>query len=255
MTTLRDYFNGLADLLAQRALLAGDCAENIDIGTNREFICQDFLCKHLPRRFTVHSGGDVFGVGGQRSGQIDILINHDMSMNFEVNHKIRAAVESVTAAISVKSYLDKKALHNALGNLASIPQCHAPVINLSPLKPPAANYLLSWPSLFIFAYEGVDADNFGSYMTEYYRANPTPLNRVPRAIVVNRKSLTVFLQYEIPGATQDTAFDVKWLRTGKPNSPGRGSPLFWVMHEVAKGLTWLDGLYLDYGPYYSEVYS
>lgn len=254
MTTLRGYFNGLADLLAQRAVLAGDAAENIDIGTNREVICQEFLRRHVPRRFTVHSGGDVFGIGGQRSGQIDILVNHDMSMNFEVNHKIRAAVESVTAAISVKSYLNKNSLHNALANLASIPQCHEPVIHLSPLKPPVANYLLSWPSLFVFAYDSADADNFADYMSEYYQAHPTLLNRIPRAIVVNRKSLTTFLHYEVPNASTDTPFCPKWLRTGKPNSPGRGAPLFWLMHELAKGVTWLDGLYLDYEAYYSEVY-
>jgi len=255
MRTLRDYFNGLSDVLEKRAALGGDPVENIDVGTNREVICQEFLEKHIPRRFSINSGGDIFGVRGARSGQIDILVNHDMSINFEANHKIRAAVESVTAAVSVKSFLNKTSFQNALANLATIPQCHPGVIHLGPLKPNLDRYLLTWPSLYVFAFDSVDPANFGEYMTEYYGANPTPLNRVPRAIVVNGKSLTTFLQYNIPGADLSMSFDAKWLQTGNLNAAGRGSPLFWMMHELAKGLTWLDDLYLDYGQYYTEVYG
>jgi hypothetical protein len=28
-----------------------------------------------------------------------------------------------------------------------------------------------------------------------------------------------------------------------------------MTHELAKGVTWLDDLYLDYGAYYTEVYG
>ena len=101
--SLGDYFNGVADILASRAVLAGDSAENTDIGVNREVLYHDFLQKHVPKRFAAHIGGDIFGTGRARSGQIDILISHDISINFLENHKIRCAVESVTAAIAIKS--------------------------------------------------------------------------------------------------------------------------------------------------------
>lgn len=146
---LKHYFNALADLLAAKSLLAGDSAENADIGANRELICRDFLANHVPRRYAIYPGGDVFGVGGKRSGQIDILITHDMSINFMENHKVRCPVESLTAAISIKSRLTKGELSNALLNLASIPQCHEPSIRLGLLTKPVNEYILSWPSFFV----------------------------------------------------------------------------------------------------------
>lgn len=119
---LKDYFNGVADVLATRAVLAGDSTENSDIGANRELICRELFENHVPRRYGVYSGDDVFGAGKMRSGQIDILITHDMSMNFMENHRIRCPVESLTGAFSVKSKLTKSELLNALSNLASIPR-------------------------------------------------------------------------------------------------------------------------------------
>ncbi len=253
--TLREYFNGIADILASRALLGGDSAENTDIGSNREVICREFLGKHVPKRFAINIGGDVFGVGNKRSGQIDILVNHDMSMNFMENHKIRCPVESVTAAISVKSRLTKDEIYNALSNLASIPQCDPSVVSLSPLKKGVPEYLLSWPSLFVFAYDGVECATCVEHVASFYAENHVPFNRIPRSIIVNRKYQIALLQYNVPGATVDSKFDKAYLQVGQPSEQGRGAPLFWMMHEMAKGLSWLDGMYLNYGAYYSEVYE
>ena len=253
--TLRDYFNGVADLLANRSCLGGDSAENTDIGTNRETVVQEFLQKHVPKRFAINMGGDVFGVGGTRSGQIDILINHDMSINFLENHKICCPVESVAAAVSVKSRLTKDEIYSALENLASIPQPHPSVITLNPLKAPVAAYILSWPSLFVFAFDGIDSEKCVKHMTEFYAEHQVPFNRIPRCIIVNRKYQIIFLHYNALNATVEKRFDARHLQLGKLNAEGRGAPLFWMMHEIAKGLSWLDGMYLDYGAYYSEVYG
>ena len=251
---LRSYFNGIADILVARAKIAGDSAENADIGSNREVICKEFLIKHVPNRFTVNIGGDIFGVGGTRSGQVDVLINHDMSMNFMENHKIRCPVESLTSAIAVKSTLTKGELFNALDNLASIPQCDETVIGLSPLKKSVTEYVLSWPSLFIFAYDGMSAETCIKHMSDYYSLNKVAFNRIPRSIIVNCKYQIAHLHYEVPQATADTGFDPTQLKVGRADEDRKGAPLFWLMHEIAKGLSWLDGMYLDYGAYYREAY-
>lgn len=253
-TGLREYFNGLADILASRAYLGGDSVENADIGVNREIICRDFLEKHVPKRFSIHIGGDVFGVNSPRSGQIDILVNHDMSMNFLENYKIRCAVESLTAAIAVKSSLTKDEIYNALANLATIPQCHSSVINLNPLASPSDEYVLSWPTLFIFAFSGVELETCVKHMCTFYENSPIPFNRIPRAIIVNRKYIINFPHYQVSDATTSTSFDPSFLRTAKLVDAVRGMPLFWMMHELGKGLSWLDGMYLDYEAYYNEAF-
>lgn len=253
---LAGYFNSVSDLLATKAGVAGMSAENADIGANREVICSDFLEKHVPRRFRILRGGDVFGIGNARSGQVDILITHDMSINFEENHKVSCAVESLTAAISIKSNLTKSELHSALRNLATIPQCHAPAINLSPLKKSVQEYALSWPALFVFAYRGVNLATCVQHLTEFYAENIVPFNRIPRAIIVNQAYAITLLHYDVPGAVVDKRFDPGQLRTGGvlPDRTNRGWPLFWLMAELAKGVTWLDGMQIDYAAYYDEAY-
>jgi len=253
-TGLAHYFNGLTDVLATRAVLAGDATENIDIGANREVICKELLDKNLPPRFSVALGGDIFGVGNKRSGQIDIVITHDMSMAFRENNKPRCPVESVTAAISVKSRLAKADLYNALENLATIPQPHPPVITLGLLGKPLPEYILSWPALFIFAFEGLSLPTCVQHVIDFYATHSVPLNRVPRAIVVNGSYLLVFCAYEVPGATVSTPFDPRYLGASVALTSTRGHPLFWMMLELSKGLSWLSGMHLHYAAYYDEAF-
>jgi hypothetical protein len=251
---LRDYFNNLSDVLSSRAKVGGTQSENTDIGINREVIGKEFLDRHVPKRYAVNLGGDIFGYPDKRSDQIDIIINHDMSMSFLENFKIQCPVESVTAAISVKSNLNKAEIFSALNSLASIPQCYSSVIALSPIKPNLSNYLLSWPSLFVFAYDGVVVKTCVEHVANFYSNNPVPFNRVPRAIIVNRKYLISCEQYSVPNANNDTSFDPSFLRVGTVVEDSRGWPLFWLMCEMSKGLSWLDGMYLDYSVYFDIAY-
>ena len=252
--TLKEYFNSVADLLQTRSKLAGDSSENTDIGSNRERICSNLLNNHVPRRLGVHLGGDVFGVGGYRSGQIDILVTHDMSINFMENDKIRCSIESLTCAISVKSHLNKASISNALTNLASIPQCHGPSIGLGLLTRPVSEYLLSWPSSFIFAFDGVSMESCVSSICDHYSNTPAPFNRIPRAVIVNNKYMIRYLHYDIPNATHETKFDPTHLKLSNLTEEQRGAPLLWLMAELAKGITWLDGMNINYSAYFSEAY-
>ena len=253
-TSLGEYFNGVTDMVAARASLAGDSVENTDIGRNREVICQELLQKHLSPRFTVSLGGDIFGVGNQRSGQLDIIVSHDMSMAFKENDKPRVPIESVTAVVSVKSTLTKKELFNALENLASIPQPSTSIVTLGLLAKPVAEYFLSWPALFLFAFDGLTLETCLNHYADFYASNNVPLNRIPRAIVVNRKYLVSFCSYTIPNATLTTQFSASYLRSGTTVDANRGYPLFWVMIELSKGLSWLSGMHLDYAPHYDEAF-
>ncbi len=253
-TSLGQYFNGVADLIHSRSTIASDSSQRGDIGTNREVICRDFFKKHIPARFSVNTGGDIFGLGDARSGQIDVIIGHDMSMNFTENDRIRCPVESVTAAISVKTSLDKHSLFDALSNLASVPQGSEEVVNLSPLGKKKSDYLLTWPAGIVFAYDGVRVETCLDHVATFYAENPVPFNRIPRAIVVNRKYLLTVCQYSVPNATTATPFDRSQVRGATMLDGTRGSPLMWIMNEISKGLTWLDGMWLDYEPYYNEAF-
>ena len=252
---LGTYFNSLADTIASKAVTAGAMSENSDIGTNREIVSQDFLSKHIPKRFPISLGGDIFGLPDSRSGQIDIIINHDMSMTFLENYKIQCPVESVTAAISIKSNLTKGELFNALENLATIPQCSRSVLDLGPLKQSVETYLQSWPSLFIFAYDGMSLETCLGHLSTFYSMNAIAFNRIPRAIIVNKKYIIFFPHYEYQNPPATSPVDFSLIRGGNVTDETRGSPLFWLICEISKGLSWLDGMYLNYSDYYDTAFS
>lgn len=142
---LKTYFNSMADIIDAQAKSAGIFSGREDIGKCREIINQNFLQKHVPARFSVHLLPDKY------SGQIDIIINHDMCATFKEHSIIRCPVESVIAAVSVKSKLDKSQIYDGLKNLASIPQINQDVLTTGKLTKPVNLYVQSWPSLYLFA--------------------------------------------------------------------------------------------------------
>ncbi len=241
---LKTYFNSLANTLASKAESAGVFSGKGDIGRCREIISQEFFQRHVSPRFTVNLGGEIFGFPNQCSGQIDIIINHDMSATFKENALIRCAIESVIAAISIKSNLDKTQLFDALENLASIPQLDREILTTGLLSKPFDEYIASWPSLFIFAFDGMSLETCFKHMTEFYNSRQIPANRMPRAIIVNRKYALTHLHYDRPGNLNSYPLTAETI----------GSPLFWIIIEMAKGLSWLHGMYLDYAKYYKEAY-
>jgi hypothetical protein len=165
---LKTYFNSLANTLASKAETAGIFSGRVDIGRCREIISQEFFQKHVSPRFTVNLGGEIFGYPNHCSGQMDIIINHDMSATFKENAVIRCPIESVTAAASIKSTLDKKQLFDSLENLASIPQLNKEIFTTNPLTKPFDEYVISWPSLFIFAFDGMSGETCLKHMKDFY---------------------------------------------------------------------------------------
>ncbi len=242
---LKRYFNGISDTLTSKATIAGVFHGKGDIGQCREMICTEFLEKHVSKRFNIGRGGEIFGTNNQKhSGQIDIIINHDMSPAFKENSLVRCPIESVVAAISVKSMLDKTQLFDALKNLATIPQLDPQVLTTGALTKPFEEYAKSWPSLFVFAFSSISGEKCMEHMVSFYKDNPVPFNRIPRAVIINNQYVITYLHYtDNPG-----------LMLCKLTPEAKGCGLFWIINEISKGLSWLNGMYVDYSKYYELAY-
>lgn len=250
---LKTYFNSIADIIDAQAQSAGIFSGRGDIGKCREIINLNFLQKHVPARFAVHLGGDIFGLPDECSGQIDIIVNHDMCATFKEHSIIRCPVESVIAAVSVKSKLDKSQIYDGLKNLASIPQISQNILTTGKFTKPVNLYAQSWPSLYLFAFDAISKETCIDHVHTFYQENNhIPFNRRPRAIIVNKKFAIAQMNYEDetpPGTTFSPEYSPVIL-----NSDTQGCALFWMIREIAKGITWLDGMYLDYGEYYKAAY-
>jgi hypothetical protein len=251
---LLNYFNGLAKLISEDAKLSGFSSENADIGKSREYLCNKLLVDHLPSRLSVLAGGNIFDSSGNESGQLDIIITHDMSLNFRHNHIVSCAAESVSAVIGVKSILNKKEIESSLKNIASVPQLDSSVIQMGSASRPSTEYIGEWPAFFVFAYDGISPTKAYEHICSYLEANPTPLNRIPRAIIVNNKYVIKFVAYDTNNLSTDYNF-VRSDMTIYILEPGReGMALFWMMIELSKSITWLDGIYVDYESYYTNTF-
>lgn len=250
---LKIYFNSIADVIDAQAKSAVIFSGRGDIGKCREIINQHFLQKHVPPRFAVHLGGDIYGLPDKCSGQIDIIINHDMCATFKEHSLIRCPVESVIAAVSVKSKLDKLQIYDGLKNLASIPQINQNILTTGKLTKPVNLYVQTWPSLYLFAFDSISKEACIEHVNSFYQENNhIPFNRRPRAIITNKKFIIAQMNYEDetpPGTIFSPQYSLNVL-----NSDSQGSALFWMLREIVKGITWLDGMYLDFGEYFKAAY-
>jgi hypothetical protein len=165
MNRIRTYFNSLADRMAADAELAGVSTHRPDIGTNREHIIEAFLARHLPRRLTVATGGQVVGARETESKQVDVLVACDLAVRFEENRKTFVTVEGLAAAVTVKSVLDRAGLYDCLLNLASIPQLDPQVPSFRLLQnDPFTAFAGRHPSMHIFAFSGVQLNSCVDYL-------------------------------------------------------------------------------------------
>lgn len=193
---IRDYFNSIADKIAAMSQLAGATAHNPDIGQNREVLLRDVLNNHLPQRMQAVLGGNVLGFDGSISKQIDIIVRADNTPRFEENQKTFTIAESLVAAISVKSTLNKAELFDSLDNLASVPQLSKDILQFNILKPDAADdFIKKHPTNYIYAFDGIKLETLMAHLMEYAESRPDiPGNRVPHYIVVHGKYALKYTQ-------------------------------------------------------------
>ena len=189
---IKDYFNSLCDIINSESKIASSNKHNPDTGDNREHILINFYNKHLPDRLRAIQGGKIFAIEDKSSNQMDVIIKNDLFPKFEQNNKTFVLVESVAAAVTVKSHLDSLALENCLMNIASVPQLNTKTLSLqnsSIGRPDLENeFMKTHPTLSIFAFDGINPNTLYASIVGFYKKNSSiPTNRYPHYIIVNGK--------------------------------------------------------------------
>jgi hypothetical protein len=125
------------------------------IGDNREMFVNEFLSKVLPPRLQVRQRAEVWDSGGNRTGELDIVILRDDAPTLEFGGQRDVFLaEGVFAVIEVKSNLTREKLKEALTVLRRVQS-----LNLSGAHPVMrAGLTLDRPLRCVFAYEGATWD-------------------------------------------------------------------------------------------------
>ena len=253
---LFDYFTLIADKIDVDSKVAGLSTNSSDKGTIRERLVELFLAKHLPRRLRPFLGGTVFGVQGNESKQIDVLVSSDIAVNFEEHEKMFVAVENVAAAISVKSFLDKDAIYDSLDNLASIPQIDQEVLSFKFGGAESfSTFIGDHPSLFVFAYDGVSVETCAGHMASYFTDHPDiPKNRIPLCVIVNKK---YFIKYEKHHSVSKQGVAIKPYTLVKQAlvRDTQGYPFVQILHPLSLYTDWLPIMRVQTERYFQLAYG
>jgi len=254
---IAEYLNNLADKMAATSALGGTSPHSPDVGLNREELLRDVLNRHLPRRMEALLGGVTVALNGMRSKQIDIIVRADNAPRFEEQSRSFIPVESLVAAISVKSKLDKAGLTDALENLGSIPQLDASAFQFRQLRGLAQNsFLQRHPTTHIYGFAGYSTvEGCVEAIHEFFRTHPDfPQNRIPREIVVHGKYLITYSPFS--GVTTNGASIPE--KTFWPSTLGvghRGLPLARVVNHMYSYLSWMPYLEIEFHSYINAAYG
>lgn len=184
---LREYFVCVAQVLRGEATAASVFPNSTDKGMSRERVYSQMLRDHLPSACNVLFGGSLFNQRGELSKQIDIVVTNDVCPQFNHHNrdgtgKVVACVDGTLAAVSVKSFLDRKEVFEALSNLASIPQHRT---DWNPPLEDADAHVGQWPYKVLFAFDGATADTVKKAMHDFStQYGSYPRNRQPDMIHV-----------------------------------------------------------------------
>lgn len=172
---LRKYYSDVATVLRGQGDAASIFPNPTDIGTARERWYAEFLRLHLPANCSVFFGGFVFDADGNESKQLDVLVTSDRVLQFNFHNKSGdgksfAAVDGCVGAVSLKSTLTTAELHDALLNLASIPE-QTPLAKQGEPRVIIWGYE-DWPFKVIFALDGISAETCQDGLETFYTAHP-----------------------------------------------------------------------------------
>ena len=184
------YFQSHADELKNKALRAGINQNKPDSGDKREDILANFLTRHLPNRCVVNKGGFIFNSLGKVSKQIDIIILNDLSLQFREYsenqlEKVFNCLEGCYCAISVKSYLSKHELFDALDNMLSIP--NEKIIRIDRNVPNWEILSRQIPHKIVFAYSGPDLETIKKNLIDYSSERSISAENLVDIILVNNE--------------------------------------------------------------------
>ncbi|QOX79503.1 hypothetical protein FY034_11330 [Trichlorobacter lovleyi] len=256
MTRIQNYFNGVADKIASASLIASTAQHRPDIGANRENIIRDFLHHHLPRRLFATLGGQIISHDGRESGQVDVIVSNDLGVRFDENEKTFVTAESVAGAITVKSTLNQTTLVDALTNLSTIPEPSIEAFSFKILKPGAAEaFLECHPSLYLFAYDGINGETCLAYVKDFYINHPEiPVRRYPKGIIVNRKYIIRFFRNETCTSTGCTiSKDTFYLMPLEESL--HGYPFVQLLNDLSSYADWLNHMDVSIHHYFNSGFG
>jgi hypothetical protein len=187
---LSDYYDRIGKVLRGEAEAASVFGHAGDIGHAREAVYLKFLQNHAPKQCDVFMGGKLFGINGEESKQMDVIVTAQSCLQFKflgpTATKFFTCVDGTLAVASVKSHLGATELHDCLDNLASLPE-------KSPLQPGQTPPTLNvptypdWPFKIIYAPDGIGVQNLLDAISNYYREHQIPPSRWPNLIHVAGK--------------------------------------------------------------------
>ncbi len=254
---LAKYYDWNAEALSAQSGLAGAAGHPGDTGANRENLIKDFISKHAPDRFTCYLGGKIVGLNQPVSKQIDCMVTIDIVPIFKENERSIAVVEAVAMALSVKSWLDKGALFNSLENLSSIPRMTENIIKQTSAiirENEFKEMEKRIPSLYIFAYRGINPVTLLKHLNEYYDTNPSvPWNRRPRGILVNKEYAIKYSIEEMELENGSKVPPYTYHLSNIKRAPGYA--LAEIIVELSNIVSYYNDTWIQFYAYLNEAYS
>jgi hypothetical protein len=204
---LKAYYLEVAKILRGEAEAASIFPNSSDKGSSRENIYLEFLKQHIPSKCNAFFGGFLFDEDGIESKQLDIIITTDTTPRFDLQNKDGkgksfAPIEGTVGVVSVKSFLDKKELIDALKNIASIPNTRSLDDRISFTN--EIREYENFPYKIIYASSGLSSSTIDGHIKDFYEENlDIPKSRMPDLIHVS--GMYVFIKIK-PGMVQKNKF-------------------------------------------------
>jgi hypothetical protein len=164
---LGSYYTDVAAVLRGEAKVASIFPNTTDIGMSREKIYAEILRLHVPSKCNVFLGGYLFGSDGTESRQLDVIATTDTTPNYNFlnkdnNGKSFSPVDGTLAIASIKSFLNKNELIDALEGIASIPGNKPLEGRINPMLK-IGNYE-DWPYKIVYAPNGVSQETLSNHL-------------------------------------------------------------------------------------------
>jgi hypothetical protein len=132
-----DYLTSVTEEMKLKSarIKAGFKTHNLSAGENREDLVKDFLCDHLPQRFSV-SSGLILSSDGVFSNQADLIIadGFNNSPLYAKQSNELWPVEAVYSLIEVKTTLDRPSLEDAIKKGRNFKKLPRQFLDVTPMK-------------------------------------------------------------------------------------------------------------------------
>lgn len=253
---LHEYLSSVGRSLKYNAETATVFRNTGDVGTSRERLYGEFLRTHTPASCTTSFGGFLFDDAGQESKQLDVIVTTNQTPQFNFHNrdgsgKSLSHVEGCIAVASLKSKIDKKALYEALDNIATIPHVKTFEGRLSQDVHFEQDTHLDWPLKIVFGTSAIMPETIWNHLTEYYEKFPDiPLGRRPNVIHAAGRFCFIRIKAGM------SVFPGPMLRIGQ-YQPQLNSPdvqaLSYVMDEIQNRALGASRVFFEYRSLWNKV--